>query len=155
MSTALGYGSAGGLTFPVKNTGASTIPKGAVVSLKGTSPAIPSGDDDVVIEVELAGTPVKFCGIANSPMSINGGGTITQFGPVLCFTTSAALATLTAIKVESSGYKVLAQGGSGTIMGVSLGAKHVSDVGPDYGANTDTYATCWVNFISSLSFGYT
>lgn len=155
MPTALGYSSAGIISQPVKNTGATLIPQGAICSLKVGATATLISSDQTIVEVELAGTPTKFCGVAATAMPSGGGGTVIQIGPCLVMTTAAALLIGVAVKVASSDYKIVAQGGSGTIVGVSLRANHTADTAPDYGANTTKYAECWMNFITSASFGYT
>ena len=155
MATSLGYTSAGIVSQAVKNTGATLIPQGAVCSLKVGATATVIGAEQAIIEVEIAGAAVKHCGIAATAMPANYGGTVIQIGPCLVMTTAAALAIGVAVKVAPGDYKVVAYAASGTNVGVTLRAKHTPDTAPDYGVNTTTYAECWMNFITSASFGYT
>lgn len=157
MTTPLGYTSAGLLSQAVANTSATLIPQGAVCSLTFGSAATLIGADQILVEaiVAAASPAVHHVGIAATAIPAGGKGTVIQMGCCLVKTTSAALAIGVAIKVETNGHQVLAQGGSGTIIGVSLEAKHTAYTSPDFGSNTQGYAYCWVNFISSASFGWT
>lgn len=155
MTTPLGAGMGAGETVSVINTGSTAIPRGAIVSLKASTLGV-IGADVVQIEVELAGTPTKYYGIATSAIPVNGQGTVTVQGPVLCLVQSSVTAGK-ALKVNASDYTMVNQGGSGTIVAVSHEAARQISTAPDFTtASMPYYAVCTVNFaVASASYGYT
>lgn len=155
MPTPLGSSVNTGTTVSVINTGSTVIPRGAIVSLKSSTLGL-IGAEALQIEVELAGTPVKYFGIANDAIPINGLGTVVVDGPCLCLVQSSVTAAK-ALKVNTSDYTFVNQGGSGTIVAVSLEAARQLTTAPDYGGSTTQYyAYCIVNFaVASASYAYT